>query len=72
MCEPKTKLYRAVNNKEFNQLMTTQRFEEGPNSLEGKFFAESIIDAIKWGNCLEGQTNLGASTLKRRIILFIQ
>jgi hypothetical protein len=49
-----TKLYRAVSEAEYQQLMKTGQFEAGPNSLEGKFFAENPADAAKWGNSLEG------------------
>ena len=49
-----TKLYRAVSQAEFEQLMSTGRFEAGPNALEGKFFAESVQDAATWGEALEG------------------
>jgi hypothetical protein len=34
--------------------MRTGRFEAGPNSLGGKFFAENPADAARWGDALEG------------------
>lgn len=39
---------------EYQQLLRTGRFDAGPNSLGGKFFAESPSDAAKWGDVLEG------------------
>ncbi len=50
-----TVLYRAVGQAEFEQLMKTGAFQAGTNSLGGKFFAESLDDAIKWGELLEGK-----------------
>ncbi|MEW5976651.1 MAG: RHS repeat-associated core domain-containing protein [Acidobacteriota bacterium] len=55
--EGKTVLYRAVGMAEFEQVMKTGKFLAGPNSLGGKFFAESFADAGKWGNLLEGAGN---------------
>jgi RHS repeat-associated protein len=52
-----TKLYRAVSEAEFKQIMQTGKFEVGPNSLAGKFFAESLEDAAKWGDALQGSGN---------------
>lgn len=49
-----TKLYRAVSEAEYQQLMRTGRFVAGPNSLGGKFFAENPADAARWGDALEG------------------
>ncbi len=45
-----TKLYRSVSEAELKQIQKTGRFEAGPNSLGGKFFAESADDAKKWGD----------------------
>ncbi len=47
-------LYRAVSEAEFQQLMSTGRFETAPHALEGKFFAECAEDAAIWGEVLEG------------------
>ncbi|HYV49507.1 MAG TPA: hypothetical protein VFA20_31830 [Myxococcaceae bacterium] len=49
-----TKLYRAVSEAELNQILETGRFQPGPNSLGGKWFAESAEDAAKWGTLLSG------------------
>lgn len=38
-------------------MLNTKQFAQGPNSLEGKFFAESHGDAQKWGDVLNGQNN---------------
>ena len=37
--------------------MATNVFKAGPNSLGGKFFAESAEDAAQWGDKLEGAGN---------------
>jgi len=49
-----TTLYRAVSEAEFRQIEKTGAFEVGPNSMQGKFFAESARDAKKWGDALNG------------------
>ena len=51
------KLYRAVNEAELRDLRINHRFRAGPNSLGGKFFAESAKDAATWGDLLEGHGN---------------
>ena len=52
-----TRLYRAVGRTEYEQLLATGEFQAGPNSLGGKFFAESAADAARWGEALEGAGN---------------
>jgi RHS repeat-associated protein len=52
-----TTLFRAVSEAEYQQLMQTGRFAAGPNSLGGKFFAESAADAARWGDALQGAGN---------------
>jgi len=52
-----TSLYRAVGEGEYGQLMTTGKFAPGPNSLPGKFFAESAEHASEWGRLMEGAGN---------------
>jgi hypothetical protein len=52
-----TRLYRAVSHGEFDQLMKTGKFAAGPNSLGGKFFAESAEHAAQWGERLQGTGN---------------
>ena len=47
-------LYRSVNHEELNQIIKTKQFAQGPNSLEGKFFAENYDDAQKWGDVMNG------------------
>ena len=47
-------LFRAVGEEECKQILKTGTFKIGPNSLEGKFFAENIKDAQKWGDLLNG------------------
>jgi hypothetical protein len=52
---PATKvLYRAMSNAEFQQLMRTGQFHAGSNSLSGKWFAETLPSALRWGKALEG------------------
>jgi hypothetical protein len=52
-----TKLFRAVSPGEFKQLMKTGKFAAGPNSLGGKFFAETAEHAGKWGEAMMGKGN---------------
>ncbi len=47
-------LFRAVSPAEHKQLMATQTFQAGANSLGGKFFAESGKHATEWGTIMEG------------------
>jgi RHS repeat-associated protein len=47
-------LYRAVSNPEAQQILRTGRFQQGLNSLEGKFFAETLPNASQWGQRLNG------------------
>jgi len=53
--EETTTLFRAVNNAEFEQIMTTGTFEAGPNSLGGKWFWESAEHAEQFGQWAEGR-----------------
>ncbi|MDC7789639.1 DUF637 domain-containing protein [Rhodoplanes sp. TEM] len=52
-----TALYRAVSSAEYEQIMNTGTFQAGPNSLGGKFFAETPGAAAKWGEVLNGAGN---------------
>jgi hypothetical protein len=52
-----TKLYRAVSEAEFQDLIQNGAFHSGPSSLEGKWLAESADDAGKWGDLLQGPGN---------------
>ena len=45
----KTTLYRSVGPDELVDLKTTGKFRQGPNSMEGKFFANSKKGAMQWG-----------------------
>lgn len=47
-------LYRAVSEEEFQQLLSTGKFEIASHALEGKFFAEHPDHAAAWGEALEG------------------
>jgi hypothetical protein len=49
-----TTLYRAVGPEEAAQIMKTGTFGVGPNSLGGKWFAESLGDAQRWGKLFGG------------------
>ena len=42
-------LFRAVGQAEFDDIAATGAFRAGPNSLEGKWFATNMQDAITWG-----------------------
>lgn len=55
--EGSTSLYRAVDSAEYSQIAKTGTFQMGENSLEGKFFAENLVDAQKWGDVLNGPGN---------------
>ena len=48
------KLYPAVGEDEYAQLMKTGTFQIVEQSVEGKYFAESIKHAVQWGNILFG------------------
>jgi len=50
-----TILYRAVSHAEFEQIRRTGALEIGPNGLGGKFFAETVEHAERWGELLEGE-----------------
>ncbi|TAN35303.1 MAG: hypothetical protein EPN23_11340 [Verrucomicrobia bacterium] len=52
-----TSLYRAVSPAEYEQLMKSGTFQAGPNSLGGKFFAESAEHAAEWGTKMDGAGN---------------
>jgi hypothetical protein len=51
------KLYRAVSEAEFHDLIRTGKFRQTPRSLEGKWFAVNAEDAARWGNALQGLGN---------------
>ncbi len=44
-----TSLYRSVGPDELADLKATGKFRQWPNSMEGKFFANSKKGAMKWG-----------------------
>jgi hypothetical protein len=46
-----------VNHAEFDDIVATGRFNQGPNSLEGKWFADHYDDVIRHGDGLEGPGN---------------
>jgi hypothetical protein len=47
-----TRVYRAVSEAEYQQILRTGKFEQGPNSLEGKWFADSLEGAQAHGKGL--------------------
>jgi hypothetical protein len=49
------KLFRAVSAAELSDLINSGKFQAAPNSLEGKFFAETIGDAEQWGQWFYGE-----------------
>jgi hypothetical protein len=55
-----TTLYRAVGEAEALSVRATGRFLAGPNSLGGKWFAETLEHAKQWGDLLNGK---GASRI---------
>jgi hypothetical protein len=48
------KLYRAVGDAEFEDLLRSGRFRATGNSVEGKYFAEQLGHAVAWGEALYG------------------
>jgi RHS repeat-associated protein len=48
-------LYRAVDEGEFKDAVGSQEFRAGPNSMEGKWFAEQPSDALQWGQEFYGE-----------------
>jgi hypothetical protein len=49
-----TRAYRAVSDAEFADIVSSGRFNVGPNSMEGKWFADSIDGAVLHGDGLQG------------------
>jgi hypothetical protein len=52
-----TRAYRAVSQAEYDIALATGRFTQGPNSLEGKWFADHYDNALLHGNALQGPKN---------------
>jgi RHS repeat-associated protein len=50
-----TRVYRAVGKDEYLDSVKTGQFRQGPNSLEGKWFADSIQGAQTHGEALFGK-----------------
>jgi hypothetical protein len=59
-------LYRSVSPEEAAQLKKTGKFQQGPNSLEGKWMAESVDDAKTWGKLLNGDGSVVVSVTMPR------
>lgn len=55
--QPATTLYRAVGRDELEHIRATGALSAGPLSLSGKWFAEEIAHATKWGELLHGTGN---------------
>lgn len=53
------KLYRAASDAECEQVLRTGRLEIISQSIEGKWFAESVEDARAWGRWFSGVTGVG-------------
>jgi hypothetical protein len=60
-----TTLYRAVSEAEALSVRSTGAFSAGPNSLGGKWFAETLGHAKEWGDLLNGK---GASKILEVIL----
>lgn len=52
-----TKLYRALDEIEYHQLIQTYRFNVVDYSVEGKYFAECVEHALIWGDAFYGLGN---------------
>lgn len=50
-----SRVYRAVNEAEFEQILQTRKFRIGPNSVEGKYFADTLEGAREFGIDLYGE-----------------
>jgi hypothetical protein len=50
--EGHTRVFRAVSEDEYQDIISHRQFREGPNSLEGKWFADSLDGAIDHGFAL--------------------
>jgi hypothetical protein len=46
------KLFRAMSRQEWADMQASGKFRPGPPSFQGKWFAESLADAIAWGKLL--------------------
>jgi hypothetical protein len=57
-------LYRAVSEAELSAILLTGRFNQGPNSVGGKYFAETLEDAKNWGRLLNGEGNFRIVAVK--------
>lgn len=49
-----TRVYRAVSEAEYQQILRSGRFKVGLNAMEGKWFADSLEGATAHGTALEG------------------
>jgi hypothetical protein len=47
-----TRVYRAVGEAEYRDILRSLRFRQGPNSAEGKWFADSLDGARAHGQAL--------------------
>ena len=52
--EGHTRVYRAVSEAEYQDILKHGGLRQGPNSLEGKWFADSLEGARLHGDALEG------------------
>jgi len=55
--EGHTRVYRAVSEAEYQDILNTGRLRQGPNSLEGKWFADTVEGVRLHGDALEGAGN---------------
>ena len=46
-----------MSEAEYQQILKTGRFEVGPNSVEGKYFADTVEGAMGHGEALHGPGN---------------
>lgn len=52
-----SRVYRAVSEAEYEHILRTGRFAQGPNSMEGKWFADTLEGAHAHGRYLYPQGN---------------
>lgn len=49
-----TRAYRAVSQAEYDEIIKSGRFSLSPNSVEGKYFSDTIEGVVRHGDGLEG------------------
>jgi hypothetical protein len=61
-------LYRAVGVREFNSVMGSGKFLPGANSLEGRQFAFTMEEALKYAETDPGKVAILKATVRREAL----